>query len=103
MNIYKTFLWRTRLLNEKLWFMWDTSSLKERIQVWLQSRRRKKAIRWANKKHKADGKRYYVLSDARGKLVVLNRAEIEYLKKAGIMSRKVNVVDLLKESLYFTP
>lgn len=62
----------------------------------------KKAKKIADKRAAMDGRRYYVLPDHNGDLMVLNSREIDRLKRFDIMSKKVTILDLLKESLYFT-
>lgn len=96
----KTFLERTKLFNTRLWYWWEQK--KELRKVKRQARRRKRKIKEADLRHKADGKRYYVLPDANGTLHALNNREIEHLKKTGIMSKHVTIHNLLKEAVYHT-
>ncbi len=62
----------------------------------------RRATKVAELRHKGDGKRYYVLPDFNGDLRVLNTKEIDALKRAKIMDKKVNFFDLMKEALYHT-
>jgi len=69
-------------------------------------RRKEKALLKAKKlavrRAKMDGRRYYILPDWDGNYMVLNKSEVEKLKKAGVMSKKVNAYHLMKEAEYFT-
>jgi hypothetical protein len=94
------FLKITEIYNKLFWIYIDRK--KEKFRVWQKARQRNKMIREADLRHKSDGKRYYVLPDATGKLHALNNREIEHLKKIGIMGKHVNINHLLKESVYHT-
>lgn len=61
-----------------------------------------KAKKLAEQRASMDGRRYYVLPDWKGDLMVLNSREVEKLKRAGVMSKRVNILNLLNEALYFT-
>lgn len=92
--LYGNFNWNMN----RLWSLWKKNRELSRM-----GRRMKKAKRIAMRRHKIDGKRYYILPDHRGDLCVVNNKEIETLKKAGIMNKQVCIADLLKEALWFTP
>ena len=62
----------------------------------------RRATLLADARHDIDGKAYFVLPDGNGMLNALNSKEIAMLKSGGIMSHKVTIYDLLKESLYCT-
>lgn len=106
-NPIKTFQWRTRLMNQRLWlFLQQWHWLAEKRRVWMlksQAKRRKKAIQLANLKHQTNGKKYYVLQAPSGAYLVLRKIEIEQYKKDGVISKNVNIYTLLKEAVYITP
>ena len=77
------------------------------------------AIKIANAKQKAYNKRYFVLSDTRGQLQVLNSSELKELRKPRrvtkvvdgkkitrkvyLMNPKATHLDWMRECLYYTP
>lgn len=63
----------------------------------------KLAIRMANKAHESSGKRYFVMPDAKDKLIIMHRPSFRKLKHIGQMSYSAKVSDLKRESFYFTP
>lgn len=57
----------------------------------------------ANAKSKAEGNRkVWVLTDWNGKLKAVNRREIKYFKRKGILSKEVNFLHLDKDAVYVT-
>jgi len=62
-----------------------------------------KAKRLAMKRYQTDGRRYFVLQDCNGDLVVVNNSEIKRLQKVGLISKKATHYDFLREAVYFTP
>jgi hypothetical protein len=103
----KTFLSRTSMLNNRIWYYIElrypwVAEQKKLYRLKQQARKRAKAIRIANLRHQTDGRRYYVLPDHRNRLLVLNNTEIQVLKKAGVMNRKVTILNLLNEAVYHT-
>ena len=61
-----------------------------------------KAKKLAILKASMNGYRYWVLRDANGDFVPLNKLEIQELQREGIMSRKVNAYHLMREAEFFT-
>jgi len=80
------------------WAQW-----KKRRELRREEKAIKKAKKLAQRRHAVDGRRYYVLPDWNGDLMVLNNREIDQLKRHGVMSKRVNVKHLLDEAVYFTP
>lgn len=75
----------------KLWWTLIIGDLRFRIA-------RKKA----DLKHKTTGKRYYVVPNGQNRLMVLCKADINPLKKAGIIRKDFNHLKLMDCCLYFT-
>lgn len=63
----------------------------------------KLAIRLADKTHARTGKRYFVMPDDKDKLIIMHRPSFRSLKHTGRMSYSAKIVDLKRESFYFTP
>lgn len=61
------------------------------------------AIHMANTAHGQDGQRYYILPDANDRLIILTRSSFRKLKKQGLIDRRANINDIVRESFYFTP
>jgi hypothetical protein len=66
-------------------------------------RNRREAIKQADLRHKADGKRYWVLEGVKpGTFWVGNNQDIKIGKKIGVFNKKVQHHNLLEEAVYFT-
>lgn len=63
----------------------------------------KLAIRMADKAHEKTGKRYFVMPDAKDKLIIMHRPSFRRLKHSGRISYAAKVADLKRESFYYTP
>ena len=63
----------------------------------------REAVQRANEAHTKRGTRYYVLPSEDGKLVVLDRYDLKMLKRRHYMRSEVKVIDLVRDSFYFTP
>lgn len=61
------------------------------------------AIKLADAKQRAYNKRYFVISDYRNKLTVLNNKDIEWLKKARLMNKNVTHIEIMRDCFYYTP
>ena len=61
------------------------------------------AIKLADAKQRAYNKRYFVISDYRNKLTVLNNNDIEWLKKARLMKKNVTHIEIMRDCFYYTP
>lgn len=61
------------------------------------------AIHMADKAHSQNGKRYYVMPDEKDQLIIMHRPSFRKMKRSGQMSYQAKVVDLKRESFYFTP
>ena len=66
------------------------------------ARKLKKAKKLADRRHEADGKRYFVMEDWNGNLRVLNNNEIKALKRHKVISKKAGFVNFMEEALYHT-
>ena len=62
----------------------------------------REAVKKADKAHEERGSRYYVLP-ADDKLLILNRKDLQHLKRKHYTSRSVTTHDLLRECFYHTP
>lgn len=65
--------------------------------------RLKHAIQKAEKAHRKNGERFYVMPDDRDRLIIMRRKGMRRLRRYGLMDNRVRVRDLVKESFYFTP
>jgi|LSQX01.1.fsa_nt_gb hypothetical protein len=91
---------------KKLYLKWllfkknNTFFSRRRERLWIKEfeRARKKADRLTE----LDNRRYYVLPDWSGKLVAMNKKQIDFLKRKRMMGKQVNGYYLMKEALYFT-
>ncbi len=63
----------------------------------------REAIRKADRAHADDGRRYYVLPSAEGKLLIMDRENFRILKHKRYINGKATVKDLLNECFYCTP
>ncbi len=63
----------------------------------------REAVRKADRAHDEDGKRYYVMPSAEGKLLIVDRENFRILKRKHYISGKATVQDLLNECFYHTP
>lgn len=63
----------------------------------------REAIRKADKAHADDGKRYYVLPSAEGKLLIMDRENFRILKHKHYINSRARVQDLVNECFYCTP
>lgn len=63
----------------------------------------KLAIHMADKAYQRTGKRYFVMPDDKDKLIIMHRPSFRRLKHTGRMSYCAKIIDLKKESFYFTP
>lgn len=63
----------------------------------------REAVRRADKAHAEDGRRYYVMPSAEGKLLIMDRENFRILKHKHYINSKATVKDLLNECFYFTP
>lgn len=75
----------------------------EMFILWRAGLRLSVAARKADKAHAATGDRYYVMPDPNDCLVVLRRRGMRLLRRRGVFEKRVRMVDLQKESFYFTP
>lgn len=63
----------------------------------------REAIRKADRAHAKDGRRYYVLPSAEGKLLIMDRENFRILKQKHYINHRARVQDLLDECFYCTP
>ena len=63
----------------------------------------REAVRKADKAHAADGKRYYVMPAADGKLLIMDRENFRILKRKHYIHGKATVQDMVNECFYHTP
>jgi hypothetical protein len=63
----------------------------------------REAIRKADRAHAKDGRRYYVLPSAEGKLLIMDRENFRILKHKHYIDHRARVQDLLDECFYCTP
>lgn len=63
----------------------------------------REAIKKANNAHDATGERFFVMPNADGRLVVMDRKNFRKLRFKRYINRGVYVSDLILESFYFTP
>lgn len=63
----------------------------------------REATRKADKAHADDGKRYYVLPSAEGKLLIMDRENFRILKHKHYINSSARVQDLVNECFYCTP
>lgn len=61
------------------------------------------AIKQADEAHAKNCERYYVLPNLDGKLVVMTKHDLKYFKRKGYVGKQSHVIDLIRESFYFTP
>lgn len=63
------------------------------------------AVRRADKAHREDGERYYVMPAGSNsdQLIVMDRLNFRKLKQKGYVSRTAKVIDLERECFYCTP
>ena len=63
------------------------------------------AIKYADRRNLRNGYRHYVLPAGRAseQLVVFNSHEVMFLKRAGLVNKRVTIEILLNESYYITP
>ena len=80
--------------------MQQTMDLFQRLKSNLMYR---EAVRKADKAHADDGNRYYVLPNAEGKLLIMDKKNFRILKRKHYINSKATVQDLLDECFYFTP
>ena len=85
-----------------IWLKNEIDWYKEVFRLQREKRAKRRAIKLAELRHKADGKRYYVLPDWNGNLKALNHLEINELKRQGVMSKNVNIKNLMEEAVYYT-
>lgn len=71
------------------------------IKARRQHRKMIKATKIALERHKATKKRYYVMCDWEEKYHALNHLEIDYLKRAGILNKRITIQDLLREAVIY--
>jgi len=88
------FIFKNFLYQRKVWI--------ENFRLSREGKMLRRATKLADLRHKADGKRYYVLPDFNGDLRVLNSKEIDALKRAKVMDKQVSFYYLINESLYHT-
>jgi len=85
----------------KSFFRSEWEENKQAYMLWWQAQKRKRAIKLADRRHKADGRTYYVIKAGKTFLVV-NSSEVKRLKRAGVIKKNVTVYDLITKSLYTT-
>lgn len=62
-----------------------------------------RAIKVANQKHQKFQKRFYVVPDARHKLVSRSWSDLKKMRKAGLFSAHASESSFILESFYYTP
>jgi hypothetical protein len=72
----------------------------DRYKAWWNKRAMDRAVKLANERCLASGKTHYVLPDDKGLPRAFSTDEIELMKRAGRMHRKVTSYDVYKASLY---
>ncbi len=63
----------------------------------------REAVRKADKVHAQDGRRYYVMPSAEGKLLIMDRENFRILKRKHYINSRARVQDLMDECFYYTP
>jgi hypothetical protein len=63
----------------------------------------REAVRKADRAHADDGRRYYVLPSAEGKLLIMDRENFRILKHKHYIDSRARVQDLVDECFYCTP
>lgn len=63
----------------------------------------REAVRRADKAHAENGKRYYVMPSAEGKLLIMDRENFRILKRKHYIKGKATVQDMINECFYHTP
>ena len=61
------------------------------------------AVKLADENHARSGERFYVMPAADCKLIVVDRKNFRIMKQKSYYTHKANVIDLIRESFYFTP
>jgi len=90
-----------KYLNNLLGISEFISYIKKRIAIGKQHRRIRRATLMALARHRTDKRRYYVMYDWEGKYHAFNKNEIDLLKRARILNRKVTIRDLLREATLY--
>ncbi len=83
-----------------IWLREDRHRGREMRKLRRQKKALVKAKKLADRRALATGKKQWVLPDHRGQLKVLNRTEIQVLKRFKVMNRHVTGSDLDREALY---
>jgi hypothetical protein len=82
------------------WYKADQEMGRRISQLRRQEKALKKAMRLADSRAKATGKKQWVIRTHNGELRVVNRHEIIRLRNAGLFDKKVSLQDFDREALY---
>ena len=63
----------------------------------------REAVKLADKAHKQNGQKYYVLPQADGKLIVTDRKNFRGLRRKGYISRSISLPSVASHCVYCTP